>query len=203
MSSLTPASILKGKREMKTAYIIHGVTDAEEYLTMNFPSLSNAHWFPWLQQKFLRAGVLCQCLEMPTPYNPSYAEWKSVWDHTQIDNTSVIVGHSAGCGFILKWLSENRSIQLSKLVLVAPWLDPYRDHGDFLVFELDQTIQDRVDSIHVLYSENEDIKGVIEIKESILKTFPKAIVHKFKNYGHFIVGTMGTTEFHELWEIVK
>lgn len=74
---------------MKSAIIVHGTCDAHEYLEMDFPSPSNAHWLPWLQQKFLRAGVLCQCPEMPTPYAPEYAAWRAVFDR--------IAGGAFGC----------------------------------------------------------------------------------------------------------
>lgn len=188
---------------MNTAYILHGVPGEEEYFQMNFPSPSNAHWLPWLQQKFLRAGMICQCLEMPTPYKPNYAEWKNVWQHAQLSDSSVVVGHSAGCGFILKWLSENPSVRLAKIALVAPWFDPRCEMGDFLRFELDAQIQERVTEIHVFYADNEDVDGVAETKEKILSTFSKAKLHKFPTHGHFCLGDMGTSEFPELWDVVK
>ncbi len=63
-----------------SAIILHGICDEHEYFEMDFPSPSNAHWLPWLQQKFLRSNVLCQKLEMPTPYNPIYKEWKKSFE---------------------------------------------------------------------------------------------------------------------------
>lgn len=187
----------------KTAYILHGICDEEEYFRMDFPSPSNAHWLPWLQQQFLRAGVLCQCFEMPTPYNPHYAAWKNVWQNAQLNSQSIVVGHSAGCGFILKWLSENPSVHLAKLILVAPWLDPNLTKQDFLQFQLTSGIQNQVGEIHVFYAENEDVKGVSESKEEILDKIPKAKLHQFPAHGHFCFSDMGTGVFPELWNVVK
>lgn len=186
---------------MKTAYILHGVADEEEYYRMDLPSPSNAHWLPWLQQKFLRAGYLCQCLEMPTPPSAKYSEWADTFGQVRLDEDSIIVGHSAGCGFILKWLSENESVKVSKLVLVAPWLDPFQELPDFLQGELDKDLADRVNEIKVLYSEDEPVKGVRETKDKILSLFPKTKLHLFEDKGHFCLDNVGH-EFKELWDIV-
>jgi predicted alpha/beta hydrolase family esterase len=105
------------------AIIIHGVCDKNEYFELTFPSPSNAHWLPWLQQKFLRAGILCQKLEMPTPYTPLYEEWRLTFEQLHVSDQTIIVAHSAGCGFILKWLGANPDIFINRLILVAPWLD--------------------------------------------------------------------------------
>jgi len=188
---------------MKTAYILHGVCDEHEYFGMDFPSPSNAHWLPWLQQKFLRSGTVCQCLEMPTPYKPDYAAWKRVWQHAQLADDSVVVGHSAGCGFILKWLSGNPEARLAKLALVAPWMDPRGVMGEFLTFDLDAGLQDRIGEIHVFFADNEHVVGVAETKDAILTTFPKASLHCLPAHGHFCLGDMGTVEFPELWAVLQ
>lgn len=190
--------------KMKKAIILHGTVDDEEYFEMDFPSPSNAHWLPWLQQKFLRDGVLCQKLEMPTPYAPKYAEWKKTFEQLDMDDVSVIVGHSAGCGFILKWLSENENdISLKKLVLVAPWMDVNRENGDFLKFDLSKEIENHIGEIHVFYSDDDDCVGVVEAKDEIIGVFEHAQLHQFHDKGHFDFEAMGTVEFPELWNVCK
>lgn len=186
---------------MKTAIILHGICDADEYYNMDFPSPSNAHWIPWLQQKFLRAGRLCQALEMPTPPAPRYAEWVAVFGHVKLTADSVVVAHSAGCGFILKWLAQNSQQELARLILVAPWLDPRRKHADFLECTLDAKLSERVGRIDVLYSANEDTDGVRETKDLILKTYPATTLHMFEDKGHFCLGDLGAHSFPELWDI--
>ncbi len=187
---------------MKTAYILHGVPGEHEYYSMDFPSPSNAHWLPWLQQKFLRAGYLCQCLEMPNPTTAKYNEWLNTFKHTQLNEQSIIVGHSAGCGFILKYLSHRPQIKIAQLVLVAPWLDPFKEMGDFLQGELDKNINERVGKIHVLYSEDEPVSGVKETKDKILEIYPKTKLHTYKDKGHFSLKNTGY-QFEDLWNIIN
>ncbi len=185
---------------MTNALILHGVCDAQEYFEMDFPSPSNAHWLPWLQQKFLRNGVLCQTPEMPKPYAPVYDDWAAVFEQFTLHNDTVIVGHSSGCGFILKWLSANPSIRLGRLVLVAPYSDPYQKYGDFLQCTLDPDLLQRVQGVDVLYSLDEKVQGVKETTELILQTYPSACYHEFVDKDHFCFSDIGLT-FPELWAI--
>ena len=61
---------------MKTAILIHGTCDEEEYFSDLYPSLSNSHWFPWLQKQLLIKGIFTQTPEMPDAYKPDYEKWK-------------------------------------------------------------------------------------------------------------------------------
>lgn len=187
---------------MKTAYILHGVCDEHEYFEMDFPSPSNAHWLPWLQQKFLRSGILCQCLEMPIPPHAKYALWEKTFRQAQLSSDSIVVGHSAGCGFMLKWLSQNPDIHLNKLVLVAPWLDPFEKLDSFLQGDLDPNLASRIGKIHVLFSDDEPVEGVKETKDKILQLYPDTQLHTFTDKGHFCLDNTGA-EFQELWRIIN
>ena len=120
---------------MKTALILHGICPEEEFFFSKYPSPSNAWWLPWLQQQFLRAGWQCQTPELPHPYRPSYAEWKETFECFKPQKLSLLVGHSAGGGFAIKYLQEHK-LKLEKLILVAPWLDPEREFDDFLQTDL-------------------------------------------------------------------
>ena len=74
---------------MKQVILIHGLPTKDEYYTSEEPSPSNAHWFPQIQQEILRKGVLCQSLEMPHPYNPSYNEYCKVLDQMNISEDTI------------------------------------------------------------------------------------------------------------------
>ncbi len=186
---------------MKTAVLLHGTCDEEEYLEMDFPSPSNAHWFPWLQQKHLRSGILCQTLEMPHPYAPVYKEWQQTFEQLDISSLSAIVGHSAGCGFILKWLNGNPQIKLDKLIMVAPWLDPFRETNDFLKFDMKPNALNQIKETHILVS-TDDMESVKISANDIIRHYPQIIVHTFAGKGHFCFGDIGNT-FEELWELCK
>lgn len=188
---------------MRTAYILHGGNlDPAEYLEMDYPSPSNFHWIPWLQQKFLRSGILCQALEMPTPYKPVYEEWSDAFSQAQIKDDTIIVCHSMGSGFILKYLHDNPSIKLKKLVFVAPWLDPTRHFNGFLEFSLLPDPQNRFGEMHVFYSEDEPVNGVAESKDKIMEIYPNAKLHLFTDKRHFCFSDTGAT-FEELWAVCK
>jgi predicted alpha/beta hydrolase family esterase len=187
--------------KMKTAVILHGVCDKEEYFEMDFPSPSNAHWLPWLQQKFLRNGLLCQCLEMPAPYKPVYEEWKKTFGQLDPSDLSVVVGHSAGCGFFLKWLHENPKVALDKLVLVAPWLDPQKREASFLEFTLDKDALNNVKEAHLFFSED-DMETIKISTERIMREYPNIKRHHYADKGHFCFGDIGET-FEDLWEVLK
>lgn len=186
---------------MRKVVILHGICDKEEYFDMDFPSPSNAHWLPWLQQKFLRAGALCQILEMPTPYAPKYQEWVETFEQLALDNDSIIIGHSAGCGFILKWLHENRDQQFSKLILVAPYLDPNKEQGDFLQIDLECAVQDQVSEIHLFNSKDDD-EDILQTTTRILETYSKVSLYNYDDMGHFTFDSTGAT-FPDLWNIAK
>lgn len=183
---------------MKTAYILHGACDAEEYFEMDFPSPSNAHWLPWLQQKFLRAGFLCQTPEMPKPYAPDYQEWCKVFKCASIAPDSIVVAHSAGAGFFLRWLKDNPQASLSQLLMVAPWLDPYREHGPFLQGAIPDNLNDQVTDVQVFISQDDPVAGVRKTHQMLQEKYPQIKSHRFNDKGHFCLGDIGPT-FPELW----
>ncbi len=39
---------------MKNAIILHGQPSRGEYYNIEMPSMSNAHWIPWLQGQLLK-----------------------------------------------------------------------------------------------------------------------------------------------------
>lgn len=184
-----------------TAIIIHGVCGAEEYFEWDFPSPSNAHWLPWLQQKFLRAGYLCQTPEMPWAPQRDYASWKATFEMFQPANLQIAVGHSAGAGFLLKYLSAHPDIRLDQLVLVAPYVDPKRKHGDFLAGHYDPGVIDRVGQMHILHSTDDD-DDIQETFQKVTALYPKATQHIFQNKGHFCEGDLQSQAFPELWDII-
>ncbi len=158
---------------MKNAILIHGSCDREEYFSDTYPSLSNSHWLPWLQKQLLIKDVFTQTPEMPRAYNPNYQKWVKEFERFNIGEDTILVGYSFGGGFLVRWLTENK-VKISKLVLVAPWLDPNkRRTSSFFDFSIDSGIQERAKEIHILISEDEDIEGVKESVDRIKKPFLK------------------------------
>lgn len=186
---------------MKSAILLHGTCDKEEYFSGEYPSLSNSHWFPWLQKQLLTKGIFTQTPEIPEAYNPQYDLWKREFERFPINEETTLVGHSCGGGFLVRWLTENK-VKVGKVVLVAPWLDPDRSKTtDFFEFEIDSKAVDRVRELHVLVSDDDDA-DIHESVEKIMNVLPKAKIHRFRDKGHFTFGQMKTDKFPELLDIL-
>lgn len=190
---------------MKTAIIIHGMPSKVEYLKPENSSPSNSHWLPWLQKQLIINGILTQTPEMPTPYEPRYEEWKKVFEQFDVDENTVLVGHSCGGGFLVRYLSENK-VKVRKVILVAPWIDPNHEErelvADFFDFEISPTLNEPLEGITVFISKDDDdyILESVNILENNLKEFR---VQRFEDKGHFVFRDMGTNEFPELLAEIK
>ncbi len=185
---------------MKTAIIIHGTPDQEEWDSREYPSCSNGHWLPWLQKELLLAGYDdVQTPEMPKAYWPNYFVWKQLLERFEINKDSILVGHSCGGGFLLRYLSE-KQIKIKRLVLVAPWLDPLKNKDpSFFNFKLDPHLTNRM-QVKILYSDN-DMESIDLSLDIIRDNINNTTQFLFKGYGHFCTDDMGTVEFPELLNI--
>ena len=184
---------------MKTAIIVHGTCDHTEYFSDEYPSLSNSHWLPWLQKQFLIYGYQAFTPEMPEAFRPDYDKWKSEFERYTVSETSILVGHSCGGGFLLRWLTETKR-SVKRLVLVAPWLDPQGIKAkEFFNCKIDPNIINRCD-VHLLESSNDalDIQESIRLIRAALGGLKH---HVFKGQGHFCFADMGTIEFPALRDI--
>ncbi len=94
---------------MRNAIILHGKPDPgqEEYYNPNFPSASNSHWLPWLQKQLMIHDIATQTPEMPYSWQPDYAIWQKEFERYDVTAETIVVGHSCGAGFIVRWLSQH------------------------------------------------------------------------------------------------
>lgn len=182
---------------MKNAIIIHGMPYKEEFFDANLPISSERHWLPWLRKELIARGINAVTPEMPIPYNPEYEAWKNVFETYPLTKETILVGHSCGAGFIIRYLSEN-NVKVGKVVLVAPWLDPERslDTGMF-DFTIDIDLLSKAGST-VIFSSTDDMEDVKASVEILKKEIPSIRIVEFKEYGHFCVEDMGTDVFPEL-----
>lgn len=186
---------------MKTAIILHGMPSKEEYFDSMSPTQSNKHWIPWIQRQLILNGILAQTPEMPEPYMPVYEKWRSVFEQFKVDKDTVLIGHSCGGGFLLRWLSENK-IRVGRVVLVAPWLDPAHElETSFFDFEIDRSLVERTQGVSVFISSDDDTV-ILDSVNRIKNLLPGVAMKEFSDRGHFTFGDMKTEKFPELSEIL-
>ena len=187
---------------MKTAIILHGMPYKEEYFDPQNPSQSNMHWIPWLQQELILRGVLAQTPEFPEPYEPDYKAWKMVFDQFHVDENTILIGHSCGGGFLVRWLSEN-NINVGQVILAAPWLDPDISlKNDMLRFEIDRDLVQKTAGVSVIVS-TDDFPDIIASVDTIVATLPEVEYTQLTGLGHFTAQSMGRTDFPELLSIIS
>ena len=189
--------------KMKTAILVHGWAHKDEYFEPKYPTSSNSHWFPWLSKQLMIRDIHTVAVEMPTSYYPEYSKWKKEFERFDINPETILVGHSCGGGFLIRWLSENKDISVSKLILVAPWVgtDPDQPFDEtFFKFEWDENLQSRTNSL-IMFSSSNDVKSVKDSEEIIKRKLKNLKVVELENKGHFTLHSLGTVEFPELLEV--
>jgi predicted alpha/beta hydrolase family esterase len=188
---------------MKNAIILHGGPSKKEYYDPKMPSMSNAHWLPWLQGQLLKADISTATPEVPRSFDRNWNVWNTEVERFEITPETILVGHSTGAGFFVKYLSIHPDIKVGKVFLVAPWLDPDRKHTKnfFDDFEIDPDFISRTKGVTVFYSDD-DQKSVLKTVEIIRQKVKGISFKEFHNYGHFCIDDMKTPEFPELLQTI-
>lgn len=182
------------------AIILHGKPSREEYYAPDTPSLSNGHWLPWLQNRLLINDIAAATPEVPLAFDPQWDVWVREVERFDITPQTLLVGHSCGGGFWLRYLSERPGLKVGQIILVAPWLDPDGDEtGGFFDFELDPRLARRTAGLTVFNSDN-DMGNVHKSVAIIRDQVADVRYREFHKHGHFTLEGMGTVEFPELLE---
>lgn len=183
---------------MKNAIIIHGMPDKEEFLAdPNRIEKENQHWLTWLQKELTARGITAEAPLMPIPYLPEYNIWKEAFEKFPVSDETILIGHSCGGGFIVRYLSEN-NIEVGKVVLVAPWLN--LDHylkNDMFNFVIDENLVAKTNGVTIFSSTNDD-EGIQASVKLLAEKIKNVTVTEFENMGHFCYSDMGTDAFPEL-----
>ncbi|MGB0757762.1 MAG: RBBP9/YdeN family alpha/beta hydrolase [Patescibacteria group bacterium] len=157
------------------------------------------HWMPWVAKQLQAKGISVELPIMPEPWSPNYDNFEKVFNKYDVDENTVLVGHSCGCAFLVNWLGKS-STSIKKLILVAPW--KVNDHeGDvgrdvFYGFNIDTNIKERVGEITMFTADDEESSG----KES-LEMYHRALggeIIELSGRGHYTLTDMGTEEFPEI-----
>jgi predicted alpha/beta hydrolase family esterase len=182
---------------MKNAIILHGKPERDEYYDPKFPSASNSHWLPWLQKQLTVNNIKADTPEVPMAFDPQWDLWVKEVERFEITPNTILVGHSCGAGFWIRYLSEHKDLPVGRVVLVAPSLGKDWDRHKFFDFTIDPEISNRTKNITVFYSDN-DKQAIIDTVKTLRGTIPSINIREFHGFGHFTYEAMKTFEFPEL-----
>jgi predicted alpha/beta hydrolase family esterase len=180
---------------MRNAIILHGRPKKETYYSSEFPSSSNFAWIPWLKKQLITNEIKTDTPEIPHAYEANYKVWKNEFESFDVNEMSILVGHSAGAGFLVRWLSEKIEVKIDKLILVAVGFSLLQEDLEII----DSKLSNRVNQITIFVSDN-DPGNSIENTKYLCKKIDKVKVVELKGFGHFIPDHMGTSEFSQILE---
>lgn len=188
----------------KKCIIIHGCPSPSEMEKEMNPETRtyNKHWIPWAKKQLIAKGITTETPLMPKPWYLDYEKFKKEFEKCEVDENTILIGHSCGCAFLVRWLGETKK-KIFKLILVAPWKIPDEDdefRKKFYNYQIDETIKDRVKEIVMFTADNEAEEG----KKS-LRIFHETLdgrIVELKGRGHYTLRDMGTEEFPELIEVI-
>ena len=182
----------------RNCIIVHGCPSGPEGERDAATRSFDKHWIPWVRDNLIVRNIPTLTPVMPQPWAPDYAKFKLEFEKHPVSERSILIGHSCGCAFLVRWLGETKR-KVDMLVLVAPWKipragDPVRQA--FYDFPIDATIKSRVRRIVMFTSDTEQENGKrsLAIYHSALGGDVVDLPHK----GHYVIGDMGTCEFPEL-----
>ena len=179
---------------MKNCIIVHGCPQSEENAR---DGTYKKHWIPWTKEKLISEGIKVETPEMPRPWEPVYEDYKREFEKYEVNENSILIGHSCGTAFLVRWLGDSKQ-EIDKLILVAPWKIAGDDQigKNFYEYPIDESIKSRVKEITIFTSDNEWPDGKKSAK--IFQEFLNAKIIELKGMGHYIEKHMGTIEFSEL-----
>src|SRR3989344_2987707 len=112
----------------RNCVIIHGCPSNAERAKNPETRTYDKHWIPWLKKELDAAGMKTDTPLMPTPWEPEYEKFKKEFDRCEVNEDTILVGHSCGAAFFVRWLGETKR-KVLKLILVAPWKIPEEEDG--------------------------------------------------------------------------
>jgi|JI10StandDraft_1071094.scaffolds.fasta_scaffold671056_2 pimeloyl-ACP methyl ester carboxylesterase len=186
---------------MKNAILLHGKPKREKFQDLSQPRPGVDHYHQWTADQFAKRGITTYMPTLPRPYDPNYEDCAAFITAMPINPESIVVGRSMGAGLMLRIMTERQDMVLSKMILVAPWLDPLKNYGKLFNFQIDPTILERVtNGVTVFYSSKDDDQALASL-DIIKEAFPDVKYRDIPEYGHYMIGnTMKNKEFPELFE---
>ncbi|MBU1255943.1 alpha/beta hydrolase [Patescibacteria group bacterium] len=182
----------------KQVILIHGGSTFDSYkdylaflnnLKIDLNRYNRTKWSDSLREDLgSRFDVLLP--KMPNPMNAKYDEWKILFKKIAflLDNNVILIGHSLGAIFLVKYLSENKfPKKILATLLVSP---PYDDEGmeeslgDFVLSKSLNKLNKHGGKIFIYQSKDDSVVPYSHLKK-YKKVLPNASIREFKKRGHF------------------
>jgi len=187
--------------------IVHGcLSPASEEKASNPQTRTyDKHWLSWLKDELSKKKIECFVPLMPTPWNPNYLLWKKEFDKLNVNEKDILIGHSCGCAFLVRWLGDTKN-KIKKLILVAPWKIPSKDFSEgennLYDYEIFSGLKNNIKKVTIFTSDDDDKDGIKSAR--IYHKILGGRLMELKEHGHFVTGDMGTNKFPELLkEVLK
>jgi predicted alpha/beta hydrolase family esterase len=182
----------------RNCIIVHGCPGAPEGERDVETRSFDKHWMPWMRERLIERNIPTLTPIMPDPWAPDYTSFKREFEKYPVSAQTILIGHSCGCAFLVRWLGESKQ-EIDSLVLVAPWKipragDPVREA--FYEFPIDGAIRRRVRQILMFTSDTEMENGKKSL--AIYHAALAGDIVDLPGKGHFTIADMGTHEFPEL-----
>lgn len=179
--------------------VIHGCPSNIEKAKDPAKRTYDKHWIPWIKDKLTEEGIPTETPLMPEPWAPDYAAFKAEFEKYPVGEETILIGHSCGTRFLVRWLSETKR-RVKKLIMVAPWIDGRGTDGikkAFYEFPLDSSLPARISEIVIFTSddEEEDGKRAARVYKEVM---PQIKVIELAGRGHYTMSSMGVEAFPEL-----
>lgn len=196
---------MRYNQNMKNAILLHGWNTLAEFNDPAKPTASNDHWFPWLTKQLQLHGYKVDVPEMTQHTESTYESWVHEFERFDITPETLLVGHSCGGGFLVRYLSEH-DISVGRVILVAPWIgikaDEYvRDFNEsFFDFTISRDIASKTQGLYLMHSDD-DMESVQLSVAKLRQSIDALNYLELKGKGHFTRGSLGTDAFPELFEL--
>ena len=160
-------------------------------------------WKEWLQFQVEKDhDVVMQIPRFPHAHASlmKYDEWEKIMNTQDITPDTTLIGHSAGGGFIVKYMAKHPELHVKQIILVAPWIDTedFQPNGFYRDFNIDNDIVKQTSLGCDLLISDDDMFYILNSVNKITQHIPGIRVHKFSGRGHFV-----DTDLPELLQIIK
>lgn len=171
----------------------------------------NNDWFPWAKEELEKLNYSVSVPEMPDTDNPQIKPWVETLTRNvgEVDENTVLIGHSIGCQTILRFLETLPEDQKAdKVLLVAPWGASLTNLDDEEEWEVAkpwletpinfEKVRSKAKTFVAIFSDNDPYVPLEENKKVVEEKLGAMVVIE-KHMGHFTQ----TDKVFELPELLK